>query len=80
MAGTFKPGFWLEVKECGETKSKWHSFPTYRELKKELRKLLLSHEEITVFRHRRGEWGEWFETFRFDVNKGRPVIVKQGWM
>lgn len=55
-------------------------YPTYRELKKNL-KLHLEHNHestVTVIRKRMGEWGEWFE--KWELNDGRPRIVKQGWM
>ena len=54
-------------------------FPTYRELKKHLPTILnLSDCPATVFRTRRGDWGEWFENWAC-VN-GKPTLIKQGWM
>lgn len=55
-------------------------FPTYRNLKKNIRELIKSspNNEVTVTRTRRGEWGEWFEIWELRNNK--PVIRKQGWM
>ena len=55
-------------------------FPTYRELRKNLIDLLKASEEeiVTVYRSRRGEWGEWFEKWGMYDNK--PVLLKSGWM
>jgi hypothetical protein len=58
------------------------TFNTYIELKKELGEILKEHleyadEPISVYRSRRGEWGEWFE--KWDLVNGKPTIVKQGW-
>lgn len=55
------------------------SFPTYQQLKKEIKKYLEESvtEYITVFRTRKGEWGEWFEHWQL-VN-GKPTIIKKGW-
>jgi hypothetical protein len=35
------------------------------------------NNEVSVYRHRRGEWGEWFE--KWAMINGRPQIWKQGW-
>jgi hypothetical protein len=59
------------------------SFPTYRELKKNMARILANaiyldeDDAVSVYRERRGEWGEWFENWSL-VN-GQPKIVKQGW-
>lgn len=55
------------------------SYPTYKELKKNLKNHLEENLEATicVSRSRRGEWGEWFENWQLIDNK--PQIVKQGW-
>jgi len=54
-------------------------YPTYRELKKNIKKHLQENLEsiISVSRSRRGEWGEWFENWTL-VNDV-PTIIKQGW-
>jgi len=59
----------------------WRPFKTYAELKSNLKSLIEESpdKEITVFRSRRGEWGEWFEYWKFN-SKRKPVITKQGWM
>ena len=56
------------------------NFASYAELKKNLKSMILSSygNEITVFRSRRGEWGEWFE--KWCMCDGKPKIFKQGWM
>jgi hypothetical protein len=38
-----------------------------------------TYAEVSVFRHRRGEWGEWFENWQFNAER-EPTIVKEGWM
>ena len=55
-------------------------FKTYRELKKNLVDLLKASENeiVTVYRSRRGEWGEWFE--KWGLLNDRPVKLKEGWM
>jgi hypothetical protein len=60
---------------------KRRGFPTYAEIKKQIRNLLRESEtsEIMVLRSRRGDWGEWFEYWGFN-NNGKPVITKKGWM
>jgi hypothetical protein len=56
------------------------TFPSYREVLKNLKDLLKSDPEniVTVYRHRRGEWGEWFE--KWGLLDGKPVKLKEGWM
>lgn len=56
-------------------------YPTYTKLKSNLKRLLEENSNgvITVYRHRRGEWGEWFEQWRLNY-KRRPTIIKSGWM
>jgi len=78
MARMRKPGFYFEEK--GYHNQDWISFKTYRELKKQLKYHLENSREdiITVFRSRRGEWGEWFEKWTLSNNK--PVIIEKGWM
>jgi hypothetical protein len=62
--------------ESHETKE----FPTYKELKKNLVDLLKASEEgiVTIYRTRRGEWGEWFE--KWGLVDDKPVLLKEGWM
>ena len=70
---------------------KYHrvEYPTYRELRKNLKHLIQGNIEgsdrycdvepsITVIRYKRGEWGEWFENW--ELHSGKPVKVKKGWM
>ena len=56
------------------------TFPSYREVLKNLKDLLKSDPEniVTVYRQRRGEWGEWFE--KWGLLNGKPVKLKEGWM
>lgn len=60
--------------------SEVHTFDTYRDLRKQIKRFL--HEsyddKVSVSRTRRGEWGEWFENW--ELVNGKPEIVKQGWM
>lgn len=56
------------------------TFNTYSEVKKEIRNILINHvgeDLVSVSRHRRGEWGEWFE--KWALIHGRPQIVEKGW-
>lgn len=55
-------------------------YPTYRELRKNLRKHLEVNLEptVSVYRSRRGEWGEYYENWI--LSNGKPVKVKEGWM
>ena len=56
------------------------SVRTYREVKQDmLRYLKQSYSgEVSVYRERRGEWGEWFENWQLIDDK--PKIIKEGWM
>ena len=73
MANTitqWRPGTWIN--------SKWRSFPTYRELKKNI--LNLIHEngnEIIISRSRRGQWGEWSEVWT--ISNGKPTKIREYW-
>jgi predicted ATP-grasp superfamily ATP-dependent carboligase len=65
--------------EHGETRVK--VFNTFVELKREL-KILIKNScdgEVTVYRSRRGEWGEWFEYWGLNY-KRIPYVKKSGWM
>lgn len=54
-------------------------FPTYSEVKKRMRYLLevSDNNEVSVYRHRRGEWGEWYE--KWVMINGKPKIFEEGW-
>ena len=54
-------------------------YPTYKELKKNLKQHLLDNLEpmVSVYRSRRGQWGEWFENWM--LVGGEPKIISQGW-
>jgi len=54
-------------------------FGTYAEVKKRIKDLLKISDdnEVSVYRHRRGDWGEWFE--KWSSINGKPTITKQGW-
>jgi hypothetical protein len=87
--GLPRPGFWATTQETyddyyrGNRKniSKYVSYPTYRELLKNIAKHIEEDLEKSIFvtRSKRGEWGEWFERWEIGVS-GKPKIVKQGWM
>lgn len=57
------------------------TYPTYAELKKDLKNLIAQSPvyKVHVYRHRRGNFGEWFEHWGFN-HKRKPVITKEGWM
>jgi hypothetical protein len=74
MARTFKPFTYIN--------HKYVEFNTYRDFKKQVKSLFhpnypIEGDDITVFRHRRGEWGEWVE--KWQLRNGKPVMVKAGW-
>jgi len=52
---------------------------TYKEVKKRMNAFMNDSfdECVSVYRHRRGEFGEWFEHWQKQSKKN--VIVKQGW-
>lgn len=88
MARSFKPyvsveipyrysGQYLEDVRAGVIQK---SFNTYSELKSNLKRLLEDSvdNKVCVYRHRRGEWGEWFEHWSM-VNR-KPTITKKGWL
>ena len=87
MARAFRPSVMVSVPRnyCGEFEdnvSNGHiqkQFGTYAEVKKRMKDLLKisDNNEVSVYRHRRGEWGEWFEHWQKQGRKN--VIVKQGW-
>jgi len=56
-------------------------FKTYRQLLKELPSLFkeTGKQVITIYRTRRGEWGEWFEKWTTTA-KGDLSLIKQGWL
>jgi hypothetical protein len=56
-------------------------FPTYAEVKKNMVDLLKEspNSSVTVYRHRRGEWGEWFEHWGWG-GMGKPMIISSGWL
>lgn len=55
------------------------AFPTYRELKRNLKEhLSKSNGEVTVTRSLRGQWGEWIE--KWQLRRGKPTKVNEFWM
>lgn len=78
MAKKFRPGFWFQYDKNKNTE--WVSKPTFVELRKEILRHLIEYDckSIETFRHRRGEWGEWFE--EWELCKTKIVCVRQGWM
>lgn len=78
MPRPFRPGFWFT--EDYREKSKWISRPTFRELMKILPEYIKNSDEnqITTFRTRRGEWGEFYE--KWELSNNKLVCVKKGWM
>ena len=86
MSIRWRPGCWIKNPEyrpgeywSKQGRQKWVEFPTYQELKKQMKSMIEQNdgEDVHVSRSRRGEWGEWFEiwTLRHD----KPVILKSGW-
>jgi hypothetical protein len=54
-------------------------YPTYAKLKASIGAILRASHDGTasVVRSKRGEWGEWQETW--ELVNGKPKIVKEGW-
>lgn len=76
----FKPGFWFTHRvKTNVLTSEWVEFKTYAELKRNIKKYLLESNEpyLTVYRSRRGEWGEWVEQWVLDNNKIK--IINMFW-
>ena len=88
LMAKFKPGFWRKTKETerdyrlstSKKDNEWVEFNTYAELRSNLKKYLDESPEpyISVYRSRRGEFGEWYEHWALGVN-GKPKIIKSGW-
>ncbi len=76
MAKPFRPTVFIEHNDSCVS----FSVPTYREVKRNLKKYLdqSSLGKVSVFRHRRGEWGEWFENWEMSYDR-KPKKVKEGW-
>jgi hypothetical protein len=59
-------------------------FPTYRELKKNMARILAvaiyldEDNTVSAYRERKGEWGEYYEKWAIVNNK--PTIIKSGWV
>lgn len=87
MAALFRPGFWHKTRETlynyrysnSKRDAVWVEFSTYAELKRNIKKYLLETNEphISVYRSRRGEWGEWVE--KWELSNGKPKITNAGW-
>jgi hypothetical protein len=73
----FKPS--IRINNRNFTAS-YRTFNTHKELKRNLLQALQDSydHEVSVSRSRRGNWGEWFETW--ELNNGNPRIIRQGWM
>ena len=87
MARAFRPQVMVSVPrnyygEFENSVSNGHiqrQFGTYAEVKKRIKDLLLISDdnEVSVYRHRRGEWGEYYE--KWALINGKPTIIKEGW-
>ncbi len=55
-------------------------YPTYEELKKDLKKRINESPDgvVDVIRTRRGEWGQWFEKWELINNK--PRLIEETWL
>jgi hypothetical protein len=76
MAKSFKPTV-SYINENGKNISL--TLPKYSEVKKRMNAFMKDSfdEYITVYRHRRGEWGEWYEKWAKTGKKCK--IIEQGW-
>lgn len=79
MARAFKPCVSFSILENGIPSNRSFSVGTYKEVKRRMKEFMdeSCDNKVNVYRHRRGEWGEWFE--HWEVSGKRPMIVKQGW-
>lgn len=87
MARAFRPSVMVSVPrnyygEFEDNISNGHiqkQFGTYAEVKKRMKDLLKisDNNEVSVYRHRRGEWGEYYE--KWSLVNGKPRIFKNGW-
>jgi hypothetical protein len=52
---------------------------TYKEVKRRMNAFMLNSfdENVSVFRKRRGQWGEWFENW--SRIGGKAKIIREGW-
>jgi len=79
MARMCRPGFWIFNKKTEKNEFKF--FPTYRELKSKLKAVMIEYSvtEVTVYRSRRGHFGEYFEHYFLT---GNNYLYKsgEGWM
>ena len=77
IMGKFKP-YVRYTDENGNQKG--ISVSTYAEVKRRMNSFMKDSfdENVTVYRSRRGEWGEWFEFWSKVGTKCE--IIKQGWM
>jgi len=88
MAKAFRPSVYVNVPAGYSDENNFkisngklkQTFGTYAEVKRRMRDLLnlSTDNEVKVFRHRRGEWGEWFESW--SLVDGLPQITRSGWM
>jgi hypothetical protein len=80
MAKAFKPTvMYFVIDGNGVRQTKTLTLPTYAEVKKRMKAFMNESmdENVHVYRHRRGEWGEWFE---FWVRRGgKCEISHKGW-
>ena len=70
----------VHFKEEGRRDTSFNFYKTYHNhLKPAIRQLFrdFNIDEVTVYRSKRGEWGEWYEVWKLENDKA--VIVKQGW-
>mgnify|MGYP005810314497 CR=1 FL=1 len=70
----------VHLKEEGRKDTLFKFYKTYHNhLKPAIRQLFRDYniEEVFVVRNKRGELGEWTETWKLE--NGEAVIVKQGW-
>lgn len=79
MARAFKPCVSFSILENGLRSNRSFSVGTYSEVKRRMKEFMNEScdNKVNVYRHRRGEFGEWFE--HWEANGNKFIIVKQGW-
>lgn len=65
-----------------EHKTQESVFDSYRDLKKEMKQMMDKsyNDRVLITRTRRGEWGQWHETWAPHPISNKPIIIKQTWL
>ena len=77
--GMLSPSILLTKRVGGHHKHVRINYNSYRALRKDLKDQLKESVDnsASVSRSKRGQWGEWFETWV--LSNGKPEITREGW-